>query len=189
MITTLPRQSLISVAAFLGILLATIAWGVNSMLVNNDLQSQFELKSQLMDRLRAQSGVASRNGGSARFLMSDMVISAPTDTLAASELHKKVLEFLDGAGGSVHSIQAEVTNEVVDDGLRRLTVQTTFDSSTGALQKVLFELETAVPFIFVDSMVVQPTTASAAGTNVGDRLRITLVVSSYWKALAATTKP
>jgi len=118
-----------------------------------------------------------------------MVISAPTDTLAASELHKKVLEFLDDAGGSVHSIQAEVTNEVVDDGLRRLTVQTTFDSSTSALQKVLFGLETAVPFIFVDSMVVQPTTTSAAGTNVGDRLRTTLVVSSYWKALAATTKP
>jgi len=67
MITALPRQSMISVAAFLGILLATIAWGVNSMLVNNELQGQFELKSQLMDRLRAQSGVASRNGGSAVF--------------------------------------------------------------------------------------------------------------------------
>ena len=182
-----PRHSAIAVAAFLGVLIGTIVWSI--MLDDRDLQSQFELKGQVMDRLRAQTGVTSRSDGPARFLATDMVIAAPTDTLAASDLQKKVLEFLEKAGGSVHSIQAEITHEVAEDGLRRLNAQITFDSSAQTLQKVLFSLETAVPFIFVDSLNVQPMPASASSTNVGARIRVTLVASSYWKSLPTATKP
>jgi Type II secretion system (T2SS), protein M subtype b len=182
-----PRQSLVALTAFLGVLIGTVVWSI--MLDNSGLQSQFELKSQMMDRLRAPTGVGSRNNGSARFLAADMVNAASTDTLAASGLHKRILAFLDEAGGSVHSIQAEVTNDVVEGGLRRLNAQITFDSSVETLQKLLFALETAVPFIFVDSLVVQPVLASTTSTNVGDRLRVTLVASSYWKASATATKP
>jgi hypothetical protein len=182
-----PRQSLIAVGAFFGILVGTIAWTI--VLDNGDLQSQFELKTQVMDRLRVQTAVTSPSDGSARFLAADMVIAAPSDTLAASDLHKKILKALDDAGGTVHSIQAEVTNGVAEDGLRRLNVQATFDSSGETLQEVLFVLETAVPFIFVDSMVVQSAPTAASSTLVGERLRVTLVATSYWKAPAGAAKP
>ena len=185
---TLPasRQSIIAVTAFLGLLLATIVWAAAFSLMNKDLQSDFEAKSIVMERLRAQPGVSSRNG-SARFSANDMVMAAPTETLAASELQKMILAFVDEAGGAVHSIQAEVGNDVVADGLKHLNAQATFDSSVDALQKALFAIENAVPFIFVDSLVVQPALTSAS-SNTDDRLKVTLVVSSYWKSFAAAVK-
>lgn len=78
------------------------------------------------------------------------VISAPTETLAASELHRRILATLEGSGGAVHSIQAEATTDSIGEGLRRLNAQVAFDSSMESLQKILFRLETATPFVFVE---------------------------------------
>ena len=115
------------------------------------------------------------------------VISAPTETVAASELHKAVLASLERAGGAVHSIQAEATTDATDEGLRRLNAQITFDGSIGALQKVLFDLETTIPFVFINSLLVQPTATAAPATGPGETLRVTLVASSYWKSFDAGT--
>jgi general secretion pathway protein M len=104
--------------------------------------------------------------------------------VAASELHKAILASLDRAGGTVHSIQAEATTDVTDEGLRRLNAQVTFDGSISALQKVLFDLETSIPFIFVDSLLVQPTATATSDTKPAEMLRVSLVASSYWKAAA-----
>jgi len=172
---------------FIGLLLATIAWGISSVFINANLQNEFETKSRIMDSLRVQP-VVSRNFGADRFSAAEVVIAAPTDTLAASELHKKVLASVEDEGGIVHSIQAEVTNEVTGEGLRRINAQITFDSAMETVQKALFALESSVPFVFVDSITLQPAPTSATSGNVGDRLRVSLVVSSYWKTLDPPTK-
>ena len=65
--------------------------------------------------------------------------------------------------------------------MRRLNAQITFDGSIGALQRVLFDLETAKPYVFIDSLNVQPTSAAARGPELGETLRVTLAASSYWK--------
>jgi hypothetical protein len=187
MTLSLPRQTLIAAGAFVGLLLATFAWGISSIFINANLQNEFETKSRIMDSLRVQP-VVSRNVGADRFTAAEVVIAAPTDTLAASELHKKVLASVEEEGGLVHSIQAEVTNEVTADGLRRISTQVTFDGAMETVQKALFALESSVPFVFVDSIALQPAPTSASGSNVGERLRVSLVVSSYWKTLDVPTR-
>ena len=186
---TLPlsRQTIVAAAAFVALLLATIVWGASSMFFDGALQNEFEIKSRIMNSLRVQP-IISRNAASHQFTADEVVIAAPTDTLAASELHKKVLAAAEDEGGSVHSIQAEVTNNVTGDGQRQITAQITFDGSMDTVQKSLFALETSVPFIFVDSITLQPATTSANGGDVGGKLRVSLVVSSYWKAPDAPAK-
>jgi hypothetical protein len=156
-------------------------WGAAFRFANSDLQSQFDTKSSILDNLKgiALPNVSGKGESAATRLA---VISAPTETVAASELQKNILTSLEETGGSVRSIQAEATADAIGDGLRRLNAQTTFDSSMDSLQKILFELETALPFIFINSIVVQPAPTSAPGAKPWETLRVTLVASSYWKS-------
>ena len=184
---SLSRQVWVSVAAFFGLLFAVIVWGAMYLVATRNLQAEFEAKSQALAVLKRQTlPKLSRSGNAVQPAVRADVISAPTETVAASELHKTILAALEQAGGAVHSIQAEATSDVIGDGLRRLNAQITFDGSIGALQKVLFHLETAVPFIFVDSLLVQPTATATAAAAPGGKLRVTLVASSYWKSFEAS---
>jgi hypothetical protein len=181
------RQAFVAVAAFAGLLLAVIVWGAMYLVATRNLQNEFEAKSQALAVLKRQTlPKLSGSGNAVQPAARAAVISAPTETVAASELHKTILASLEQAGGAVHSIQAEATTDVIGDGLRRLNAQIAFDGSIGALQKVLFDLETAVPFIFVDSLLVQPTATAAPGAKAGGKLRVTLVASSYWKSFEAS---
>jgi len=189
MSTVLPgfsRQSVVAAASFLALLLLAVVWGTLYLLMARDLQFEFELKSQTLDTLKRQTQSELSTGSKMpQSAAREGVISAPTGTIAASELHKSVLAFLEQAGGTVHSIQAETTSEVFGEGLRRLNAQVTFDGSIGALQRVLFELETAKPFVFIDTLHIQPAATAVQGTELGEMLRVTLVASSYWKSVDA----
>jgi general secretion pathway protein M len=181
------RQALAAVAVFAAILFAVILWGAAYLVTMRDLQAEFATKSQILDVLKRQT--QQRLAGRSRQtqpITRDGVISAPTETVAASELDKAIIRALESAGGVIRSIQAEATSDVTSDGLRRLNAQVTFDGSIDALQKVLFEVETAVPFIFVDSLLVQPTT-SESSAKAGEALRVNLAASSFWKRFEADT--
>jgi general secretion pathway protein M len=185
---TSSHQVLAAVAGFFGLLLVVVLWSAAYLVVVRDLQHEFEVKSQTLATLKRQT--QSRFSASGSLLQPAMegVISAPTGTIAASELHKSVLALLEKAGGAVHSIQAEATAEAFGEGLRRLNAQITFDGSIEALQRLLFDLETAKPYVFIDSLNVQPTSTAARGPELGETLRVTLAASSYWKNFEATRR-
>ena len=183
------RQAIAAAAAFAGLLVGVIVLSAMSFVIMRDLQAQFESKTQTLELLRQQT--SSRLVGKGRTAQSDphaAVISAPSETVAASELHKAILGVLEMAGGSIHSIQAEATTDVMGEGLRRLNVQITFDAPIEALQRALFALETRIPFAFIDALSVQPTATVAAGDQPGRMLRVTLVASSYWKGFEPSSE-
>jgi general secretion pathway protein M len=170
-----------AVAAFVLLALATVGWGAGVSGLDAGVRDEIEAKGQLLAVLDRQAARAKADPGARSSLQDVAAISGPTETVAASALQKRILEVLEAAGGSVQSVQAEPVKDAATDGLRRLVAQLTFDSSIGGLQGLLFELETGVPFVFVDSMTAQPATTSVPGARPGDRLRVTLSVSSYWK--------
>jgi hypothetical protein len=173
------RKAVIAVSAFLGLLVLTLVWAVAFGAINDGLRQDFDAKTQLVEKLRRQAALVG-NRGNGQGNESAQTISATTETIAASELQKTLLTSLDSAGGTVRSIQSEAATNLAEEGLRHLSAQITFDGSIEALQEFLFVVETAVPYIFVDSMIVQPSSTQAAG-NEPTRLRVTLVASSYWK--------
>lgn len=183
---SLNRQTILAVAVFFAVLIGACVWGVSFVVANHQLQGEFETKNRVLDELKKRAVAAGVVDGAAADTRGE-VISAPTETLAASELHRRILATLEGSGGAVHSIQAEATTDSIGEGLRRLNAQVAFDSSMELLQKILFRLETAIPFVLVESIVVQPAPAAAPGGKIGDPLRVTMSVSSYWRNSEASS--
>ena len=174
------RPPILASAAFLGLLLLLAICASSYRAASLNLQQQFEAKSRVLAALERQ-GVLNReplkeNADGVR----SEAISAPTGTLAASEIQTGMVDLIEQAGGILHSIQAQVTSDTNEDGLRRLKTQVIFDASNEALQKVLFKLETAKPYNFVDSLIVQPTQSAGSAKPAWETLRITLDASSYW---------
>jgi hypothetical protein len=179
------RQSIFAASGLLGMLLFAASWGVVSVTTNGQLQRDLETKTHTLDDLKEQVDALRGKGSSVPLSTRLTTIAAPTETIAASDLHKKILASIQQAAGSVHSIQAEVTNDATAAGLRRLTAVIAFDGSIDVLQKVLFALETATPFIFVDAMTVQPAQTSSTTGKIGETVRVTLNASSYWRSTEA----
>jgi general secretion pathway protein M len=176
------RPPILASAAFVGVglVLAICAASYRSAIV--DLQHQFETKSRILAGLERQSALspeAAGNEGKADSLSE--AISAPTGTLAASEIQTNMVNLIEQAGGILHSVQAQVTSDSGGDGLRRLKAQVIFDASNEALQKVLYRLETGKPYSFVDSLIVQPTQSAGSAKLSWDALRVTLDASNYWR--------
>ena len=180
--TTLNRQSIVAIGVFFGVLIAACAWGLSFVVANHRMQSEFEAKSQILDDLRHRAVINRANDGRIAEDTRGAAISAPTETLAASDLHRRILATLESGGGAVHSIQAEATTETIGEGLRRVNAQVAFDSSIDSLQQILFHLETAIPFVFVELDCRPVDTDPCPRPKNGDLLRITLSVSSYWKS-------
>lgn len=171
-----PRQSLIAVTVFFGLLFGTVGFGAASLTMNKGLRSEFDAKTQSFERLR-RSPTPGLDGNALPLSDQATSITAASETLAASELQKTVLTSLDAAGGAVRSIHADAATKATEGGLRQLSAQITFDASLSALQEFLFAIETAVPYIFVESLIVQPSSNPSVGA---ERLRVTLAASSYW---------
>jgi hypothetical protein len=147
---------------------------------NSELQAEFDAKLQTLQNLRAKTNPVARDSSNGSPIQLFAEISAPSETIAASIVQKRLLEVAAGCGVTVHSIQAQVNSDSAPQQLRRIGSELTFDGPMDSLQKLLFEVENNVPFIFVDSMSVQPLPLDTKG--LGEVvLRVTLTSSAYWQ--------
>jgi general secretion pathway protein M len=177
------RQRRISVALYAAIAFLVFFWAVMFSSINGSLQVEIEAKSQLLEGMQRRGGSEKRGADAAQFA----VISAPSETVAASTLQQYLLDRLEQAGGSVQRVQAATGRDAKSDGMRRITAEIEFDTSNDALQHLLFDLETGTPFVFVDTLSTKP--ASPSGTaKMGinpEVLHSSLIVSSYWSSQKA----
>ncbi|HAS52557.1 MAG TPA: general secretion pathway protein [Gammaproteobacteria bacterium] len=73
-------------------------------------------------------------------------------TLAAADLQQRVKTLVEGAGGSLLSVQA--LPAVEEGGVVRVAVGVTLQGDLEVLQKMLHGLESQVPLLFVDNLEV-----------------------------------
>jgi general secretion pathway protein M len=106
-------------------------------------------------------------------------LEGPTVTVAGAALLQRVAGAVTKVGGSVQSSQVNVTGIEAKDGFVSLTMSCEFEQA--ALQRVLYDIEAGMPFLFVDQLDVQaPQTAAVSEGNV--RLHVLLGISGQWKA-------
>jgi general secretion pathway protein M len=177
------RQRRTSAALYAALALLVLLWAIMFSSINGSLQAEIEAKSQLLEGMQRRGGSEKGGAGAAQLA----VISAPTETVAASTLQQYLLDRLEQAGGAVQRVQAETGRDAKSEVMRRVTAEIVFDASSDALQHLLFDLETGTPFVFVDTLSAQPATPSGTakmGINP-EVLRSSLVVSSYWSSQKA----
>lgn len=169
----------VAVAVFAGLLSAFLI--VMWLAITDVLTQRRELAEadNLLRELNARRGALSSStaGGVAR--PGSPFIEGPTVTVAGASLLQRVAEAVNQVGGNIQSSQVDVQGNQARDGLVSLLISCEVDQP--ALQRLLYDLEAGMPFLYVDQLDVQMPQAAAANEAVSGRLRVILGVSGQWR--------
>lgn len=136
--------------------------------------------SDLLDQLRGRKAAAKNAATISAEHAGTPFLEGPTVTVAGANLLQRVAAAVGNVGGSVQSSQVDVSGAQVKDGFVGLVVSCELEQP--ALQKVLYDLEAGMPFLFVDQLDVQvPQTTALSDAGTG-RVRVILGVSGQWQA-------
>jgi general secretion pathway protein M len=108
----------------------------------------------------------------------DPFLEGPTLTVASAALQQWVNAAIVGAGGAVQSSQVDITTGG-KDGIVSLLIN--FELDQPALQKLLFNLETGSPLLFIDQIDVQTPQSGLASDDRAGLLKVSLDLSGRWR--------
>ena len=104
-------------------------------------------------------------------------LEGPTVTVAGASLLQRVASAVAKVGGNVLSSQVDLQGPQAKTGFVGVIASCELDQS--ALQKLLYDLEAGMPFLFIDQLVVQAPLAEANDRE--GRMRILLAVTGQWQ--------
>jgi general secretion pathway protein M len=136
--------------------------------------------SDLLDQFRGRKGGAKNAAAAMAEHPGTPFLEGPTVTVAGANLLQRVAAAVGNVGGSVQSSQVDVSGAQVKDGFVGLVVSCELDQP--ALQKVLYDLEAGMPFLFIDQLDVQVPQSTALSDVGTGRVRVILGVSGQWQA-------
>jgi general secretion pathway protein M len=102
-------------------------------------------------------------------------LEGQTLTVAGAALLQRIAGSVNRIGGNVLSSQVDLQRADAKDGWISLTVSCEIDEAN--LQPLLYDIESGMPFLFTDQLLVQ---APTAGVETS-RMRIVLAVSGQWR--------
>jgi general secretion pathway protein M len=176
---TLTRSPLIAVVLYVAVasgLLATCGIAVSNIL---DHQRALAQTSDLLDQLQGRKARGPGASPLAAEHPGTPFLEGPTVTVAGATLLQRVAAAVGNVGGTIQSSQVDVTGTQAKDGFVGLLVSCEMEQP--ALQKLLYDLEVGMPFLFVDQLDVQvPQTTAASEGGVG-KIRVVLGVSGQWQ--------
>jgi general secretion pathway protein M len=108
-------------------------------------------------------------------------LEGPTVTIAGAALQQRVVAAVQAAGGNVLSSQVDLQASEAKPGHVSLSANCEIEHTK--LQQLLYDLETGMPFLFIDQLVVQMPQSSGrvdTGVNV-PQMRVQIDVSGQWQ--------
>ena len=100
-------------------------------------------------------------------------------TVAGAALLQRVATAVGNVGGTIQSSQVDVLGTQAKDGFVSLVVSCEMEQP--ALQKLLYDLEVGMPFLFVDQLDVQVPQTTALNESGSGRVKVVLGVSGQWQ--------
>jgi general secretion pathway protein M len=175
---TLTRSPLIAVVLYLvtiGGLLAIAGIAVSNIF---DHQRALAQTSDLLDQLQGRKARGSASPLAAEHPGTPF-LEGPTVTVAGATLLQRVAAAVGNVGGTIQSSQVDVSGTQAKDGFVGLVVSCEMEQP--ALQKLLYDLEVGMPFLFVDQLDVQVPQTTAVNESVAGKIRVVLGVSGQWQ--------
>jgi general secretion pathway protein M len=168
-----PLVAAVLYLAVVGFLVITAALAILS--VTDQIYALQQTRYEL-EQLRSREGrTAPVLAGEAE---ADPFLEGSTLTVASAALQQRVNGAIVGAGGAVQSSQVDITTGR-KDGIASLLIN--FELSQPALQKLLFDLETQSPLLFIDQIDLQTPQSGPANSDGAELLRVSLNVSGRWR--------
>jgi general secretion pathway protein M len=122
---------------------------------------------------RLQRGQGSSANNPADASVASPFLEAPSATMASAELIQVVTKTITDAGGTLTS--SEVEPRSAQSKTTNVAASASFEMETASLQQVLYTIEAATPYLFIDRLSVQAPPAPGEG-----RVRVQLGVSGFW---------
>ena len=174
-VTTSPILAATIYVGLVVVLLFAVATSIMDLVGRRDeVASSATMLEQLEGRnpaaVRGPPGDVTRPSGSA-------FLEGATITVAGAMLLQRVAAAVAKFGGNVVSTQLDLQGTQSRAGF--ISMIASFEIDQSELQKLLYDLEAGMPFLFIDQLVIQPPlTLTGAG---GGRLRLLLTVSAQWR--------
>ena len=170
--------ALLAVAGYVAavIVLLLLAWsGVSEIL---DRRQAIAASADLLAQLEGRKPMAARAGaGETQIPTGSPFLEGQTLTVAGAALLQRVADAVTKVGGNMLSSQVDVQGVQAKDGFVNVLASCELDHA--ALQRLLYDLEAGMPFLFLEQVVAQsPQTASP---QEGGRMRLLLAVSGRWQ--------
>jgi general secretion pathway protein M len=134
-------------------------------------QSVSEARAVLSKFERRPSAAGEGRADAARAFLEDETV-----TLAGAVLLRRVKDAFSERGAKMISSQLDLPTDASDHNVR---AQVSYEIAQPQLQKLLYDLEAGMPFLFVDQLVAEPV-RGGSGTS-SDVLRLTMRISGVWK--------
>jgi general secretion pathway protein M len=130
----------------------------------------------LLERLQGRKAALAPDGGA---MTGSPFLEGPSVTVAGAALLQRVAGAVTKAGGTVQSSQVDVVGS--QGGMVKLSLSCEIGQAD--LQRLLYDLEAGMPFLFVDELTAEM--PQAAGTSDGlGRMHVQLAVSAEWQGAA-----
>jgi general secretion pathway protein M len=109
-------------------------------------------------------------------------LEGATANVAGAALQERVAAAVQAAGGNVLSSQVDLQGSEARQGY--VSLSASCELSEEALQQLIYDLESGMPFLFVDQLVVQaPQTHAGEGKGTaGEQMRLQIDISGQWQA-------
>ncbi|MFL6796084.1 MAG: type II secretion system protein GspM [Xanthobacteraceae bacterium] len=154
--------------------LLTVAWSAVAGL--GEQRATVQAAETMLEQLEGRpdpTGHQSRPGFAAAPAGSPFV-DGQTVTVAGAALLQRIAEAVSKVGGTVQSSQVELEQVAAKDGWIGVVVSCELRDS--AVQALLYDLESGMPFLFVEQVVLQ---APVMGVEES-RMRVLLTVAGKW---------
>jgi general secretion pathway protein M len=131
----------------------------------------------VLSRLESRNPSLARNADVGSLPTGSPVIEGQTVTIAGATLLQRVAGAVTRFGGNILSSQVDLQEAQSKDGLVKVSVDCEVDQPS--LQKLLYDVEGGMPFLFVDQLVAQaPETVTGP---LKGKMRVSILVSGKWQ--------
>jgi general secretion pathway protein M len=178
-IRNLAGSRLVAITVFVFLIFGFVATTWISIADILDRRDDLANSEDLLDRLKGRSGKSGNPLAAGPTRTGSPYLEGPTLTVAGASLLQRVTGAITQAGGTVQSSQINIEGNQGKDGFIGLLISCEADQP--GLQKILYDLEAGMPFLFVDQLDVQMSQTAAANESAPARARIILGVSGQWQ--------
>jgi general secretion pathway protein M len=177
--TNSDREALLSVGV-LGALLFVCAITVGfSRQAWSDAASEFGMRSALLSQLEAHAANRNKARLSGAAAPAAAFLAALTQGLAGAQLQGYLQRIADTHHATLISSGLEATKH--EDQPDSIRLQATLDADLQSLQALLYQLESGIPYVFVDSLNIQIPGVNGQHAVEDPLLRVTLGLRAVWR--------
>ena len=175
----LTRSPLIAVLLYVVVIAGLLAMAGTAVSNILDHQRALAQTSDLLDQLQGRRARRAGTSPLAAEHPGTPFLEGPTVTVAGATLLQRVAAAVGNVGGTIQSSQVDLLGTQAKDGFVGLLVSCEMEQP--ALQKLLYDLEVGMPFLFVDQLDVQVPQTTAANEGGVGKIRVVLGVSGQWQ--------